>query len=91
MALKHLLFSQNSETVIEWFEKFDRGAIKASILKHLSHNPTDVLEHCKEFSKSDLKKYAGYDILDFYKLNSKGEVCKIITRGNKEYLLKIKI
>lgn len=86
----HLLFSQDLDNVIQWFDKFDKDFIKTAIVEHLKHYPTDVLEHCKEFSKSDLRKFAGYDIINFYKLNSNGEVCKIITKGNKDYLLKLK-
>ena len=90
MAQKHLLFSWNNDNVIQWFDKFDSEAIKTAIVKHLTENPTDTLEHCKEFSKSELRRFAGYDILNFYAMNKKNEPCKIITKGNKEYFYKLK-
>jgi hypothetical protein len=90
MAQKHLLFSWNSDTVIQWFDKFNSEDIKTAIVKHLTDNPTDTLEHCKEFSKSELRRWAGYDIMNFYAMNKKNEPCKIITKGNKEYFHKLK-
>jgi hypothetical protein len=91
MAQKHLLWSWNSDTAIQWFDKFDKDAIKTAIVKHLENNPTDTVEHSKDYRKSDLRKFVGYDILNFYQLNAKGEPCLVITRGDKEYLRKLKI
>ena len=70
---------------IKWFEKFDKERIKTEITKHLKENTTDVLEFCREFSAKDLKKYVGYEIIDFYQNNPKNIPSKIITKGNKEY------
>lgn len=91
MALKHLLFSQEQDLIIQWFHSFDKEAIKQAIVSHLTDNPTDVLEHCREFSPVDIRKYAGHNILGFYVVNPKnGNISKIITKGNKEYYLKLK-
>lgn len=84
--MKHALFSQNSDQPIEWFDRFDKDAIKRSIITHLEQNPTDTVEHCKEYSKRDVKKYYGMKIINFYQVNPKnGKPSKIVTRGNKEY------
>ena len=89
MKLQHLLFSWNCDTVVQWFDKFDKESIKTAIVEHLKANPSDTLEHCKEFSKSDLRKYAGYEILDFYGMNCNNEPCKIITKGKTEFFNKL--
>ena len=83
---KHSLYSQNQERVIEWFEKFDAIKIKNAIVKHLENNPTDVIEHCREYSKEDMKKYYGNEILNFYQMNKKNKPAKVVFKGNKEYL-----
>jgi hypothetical protein len=83
----HLIFSQETEQPIKWFDKFDTKAIRQAIYDHLENNPTDCVEHCKEPLKNDLKRFVGYTIINFYKLNPKtGLVCKVVTRKNKEYL-----
>jgi hypothetical protein len=82
--MKHLLFSQDKDMPIQWFDKFDAAEIKGAIIKHLTENPADVLEHCKEYSKEDIKKYYGHEILNFYKCNSGGVPSKVILKGNKE-------
>lgn len=90
MALKHLLFSQDQDMTIRWFETFNKEVIKQAIIMHLTDNPKDVIEHCREFSKAELKRFAGYNIIDFYGVNPKnGNISKIFTRGNKEYYLKL--
>lgn len=88
--MTHALFSQETEEPIEWFDKFDRKGIKQAITKHLSQNPTDTIEHCKDYSKSDVKKYYGMEIINFYQCNSKGQPCLVVTKGDKEYLRKLK-
>ena len=89
--MEHAIFSDNKDMAVEWFEKFDKEAIKKAIVKHLANDPTDTLEHCKEYSKKDIKKYYGMEIINFYKCNKKGEPCLIILKGNKEYLKKLTI
>lgn len=83
--MAQLLFSQEQDQSIKWFDKFDKEEIKTEIKKWLSENPTDTLEHCKEYSKKDLKKYAGYEIVNFYGNNKAGEPSLILYRGTKEY------
>ena len=91
MAKKHLLFSQDNDNVIKWFDKFDKESIKSTIVEHLTQNPNDVLEHCKEYSKSDLRKWAGFEIINFYGVNPETkEISKILTKGNKDYYIKLK-
>ena len=76
---------------IVWFDKFDAAAIKEGIIKHLTDNPTDTIEHCKEYSKEDIKKYYGNEIINFYKCNKNGHPCRVVLKGNKEYLSKLDI
>ena len=83
--MKHLLFSQNQDMAIAWFDKFDAQAIKQAIVEHLTLDPTDTLEHCKVYSKSDIKRFYGHEILSLYECNKKGEPCKVITKGDKNY------
>lgn len=84
--MTHMLFSQESDQPIKWFDNYDREAIKASIVTHLSANPNDCIEHCKEPAKNDLKRFVGNTILNFYKVNPKnGKPSLIITRGDKTY------
>lgn len=82
--MAHLLFSQEQDQPIKWFEKFDKEEIKTEIKKWLSENPTDTLEHCKEYSKKDLKRYAGYEIINFYH-NFNNKPCLLIVKGGREY------
>lgn len=83
--LKHILFSQNTEQPIEWFDEYDRQAIRKSIVAYLTANPTDCIEHCKEYCKGDLKRYSGYNILNFYEVNPKnGKPSLVIQRCNNK-------
>lgn len=82
--MAHLLFSQEQDQPIKWFDKFDKEEIKTEIKKWLSENPTDTLEHCKEYSKKDLKKYIGYEIINFYH-NFNNNPCLLIVKGGREY------
>ena len=66
-------------------EKFNKEEIKTEIKKWLTENPTDTLEHCKEYSKKDLKKYMGYEIINFYENNKIGVPSLVFIRGEKEY------
>jgi hypothetical protein len=84
--MKHSLYSQDQDMTVKWFDKFDKEEIKCAIIEHLQNNPTDTIEHCKEFNKSDVRKYYGNEILNFYRLNSKGLPCKLVTKGDKNYL-----
>jgi hypothetical protein len=82
--MNYLLFSQDQEQPIKWFTKFDKEEIKTEIINHLKEHKTDVLEFCKEYSKKELKRYLGYNIIDFYQ-NNKEVPSKVILRGGKEY------
>lgn len=90
--MKYLIFSQDQETEqpIKWFENFDKEAIKEAIIDHLTANPTDCVEYCKEPPKSDLNRFCGYIIIDFYEVNPKtNEICRVITKGDKTYYKKL--
>ena len=88
--LAHSLFSHNEDKTIAFFEKFNKEDIKQAIIKHLKDNPTDVIEHCKEYNKEDRKRFYRYEIINFYGVNPKsGEVSLIFTRGNKNYFRSI--
>lgn len=85
--MAHLIFSQDTETPIRWFDKFDKDSIKDAIVKHLQENPNDTVEHCKEYNARDIRRYMGCNIISFYKMNpTSKKVCKVVLRGNKEYL-----
>lgn len=89
-ALTHSLFSHNEDRTVAFFDKFNKEDIKKAIIKHLKDNPTDVVEHCKEYSKGDLKRYMGTEIINLYRVNPKSKkVSLIITKGNKEYFKSI--
>ena len=75
--MAHLLFSQEQDQPIKWFEKFDKEEIRTEIKKWLTENPTDTLEHCKEDS--------GYKIINFYENNKVGFPSLVVIRGEKEY------
>lgn len=83
--MKHSLFSQNEDRTIKWYDKFDADKIKKDIVQRLEEDPTDVIEHCKEYSKEDIKKYYGNEIINFYKVNRVGKPSKVILKGDKEY------
>ena len=86
--MKHNLFSQDSDMVVNWFDKYDKEAILKAIVTHLTINPTDTLEHCKEYSKSDVKHNYGNEIINFYEVNKKtGRVCRVVTNsvGKESY------
>ena len=84
--MAHLIYSQKEESPIQFFDKFDKEVVRTEIVKHLSNNPTDVVELCKEYSKKDLKRYAGYNIINLYGVNpNNGQPSLIITKNNKEY------
>ena len=78
--MKHLLYSQEQNQPIKWFEKFDKEEIKTEVVNWLKDNPTDTLEHCKK----DLRKYAGNEIINFYE-NKNAVPCLVVLRGTKEY------
>lgn len=83
--MKHSLFSQNQDMPVKWYDKFDKQAIKTDIIALLSNDPTDVIEHCKEFSKADQRKYVGQEILNFYEINPKSkQPSKIVIVGDRK-------
>jgi Mg/Co/Ni transporter MgtE len=82
----HSLFSQNEDRVIEFFEKYDKDVIKKAILNHLKLNPTDTVEHCKEYPKNSIKRHIGTEILNFYEVNPKSnKVSLVYSKGDKQY------
>jgi hypothetical protein len=84
--MKHYLFSQEQDMLVASFDKYDRNTIKNEIINHLKNNPTDVIEHCKDYTKNELKRFLGYKILNFYGVNPKSnKVSLIVTRNNKEF------
>ena len=91
-SLQHSLFSQNQEMTIAFFDKYDKENIKKSIINHLTENPSDTLEHCKEWSgENAYKNNLGSEILNFYSVNPKNnKPSLIITKGNNEYYKSLK-
>ena len=85
-TVTHSVFSQDQDMFIAFFEKFNKAEIKAAIVDHLTANPGDTLEHCKEYSQSSIKKYYGVEIINFYAVNPKsGQPSRIIIKGDREY------
>ena len=90
--MTHLLFSQEQDISIAWFDRFDAAAIKERTIKHLQKFPNDTVEHLKEYSKKDIKKYYGYQIINFYEVNPKnGLPSLVITKGDKTFYRKLSI
>lgn len=84
--MAHYLFSQDQDMIVATFDKFDREQIKKEIIEYLKVCPLDTVEHCRDFSKTELKRFYGYQILNVYRVNPKNKkVSLIITRGKKEY------
>ena len=80
------LYSQLKEMPIAFFDKFEKAQIKQTIVKHLTENKTDTLELCREYSKKDIKKYYGNEILQFFEVNKKnGKPSICVLRGAKTY------
>lgn len=88
--MAHYLFSMTSETMIASFDKFNKEAIIKAIIGHLKQNPNDCVEHCKDFTKSDLRKYYGHEILNFYKVNvMNSKISKVVTKNNSTLYVSI--
>ena len=69
---------------IEWYDTFDKAQIKVDIVKHLSADPSDTIEHCKEYSKQDTKRFYGYETISFYEMHN-NVACKLVFKGDREY------
>jgi hypothetical protein len=90
--MAHYLFSQEQDMLVATFNNFDRTAIKNEIINHLMVCPNDTIEHCRDYSKRDLKRFAGYHILNFYRVNPKNKKASVIvTRNNKEYYRQLSV
>lgn len=88
--MAHLLFSQNEDQPIKWFEKFDKEEIKTEIKKWLTENPTDTLEHCKEINTTTVDRlYGNMEIINFYEVKNE-KPCLVFMRGGKEYYKPLK-
>lgn len=85
-AIEHKLFSHNQDMFIKFFDKFNREEIKKAIFTHLTNYPDDTLEHCRDYSAVDIKKYYGSEIVNSYAMHPKlNKPAILITRGNKTY------
>ena len=85
-AIEHKLFSHNQDMFIKFFDKFNRDEIKKAIITHLTNNPDDTLEHCRDYNSVDIKKYYGSEILNFYAMHPESNKPAIlIIKGNKTY------
>jgi hypothetical protein len=88
--MAHYLFSMENETMIAAFDKFNKESIKNAIIGHLKQFPNDCVEHCKDFSSSDIRKCYGHEILDFYKVNvMNSKISKVVTKNNKTLYVSI--
>lgn len=84
--MEHFLFSDHAVGIMSYFEKYDKEAIRKAIKEHLFANPNAIIEHCKNYSKSDYKKFLGHEIINLYEMNPKNNLPSlIVTRGNKTY------
>ena len=87
---EYLLFSQENDIVIQYFDGFDLVEIKKVIIDYLTKNPDDTLEFCKVPSGNDIRKFYGYEILSYYSVNKKnGKISKLILKGDREYFSSI--
>ena len=87
---KYLLFSQDNDIVIQYFDGFDLVEIKKVIIDYLTKNPDDTLELCKVPTGNDIRKFYGYEILSYYSVNKKnGKISKLILKGDREYFSSI--
>jgi hypothetical protein len=87
----HYLVSDTTEETINYFPVFCADIILNVIKKHLLGHPDDTLSFERDLTSEEAKKYAGRHIIDFYRLNRKGDVCKVIMKGDKEYLKRVNI
>ena len=86
----YLLFSQENDIVIQYFDCFDLVEIKKVIIDYLSKNPDDTVELCKVPSGNDIRKLYGYKILYYFYVNKKnGKISKLILNGDREYFSSI--
>lgn len=86
----YLLFSQENDIVIQYFDCFDLVEIKKVIIDYLSKNPDDTVELCKVPSGNDIRKFYGYEILSYFSVNKKnGKISKLILKGDREYFSSI--
>ncbi len=84
--MEHSLYSHNQNMIVVFFTKYDKVQIKAAIIEYLTDNPTDTLEHCKEYNKKDIKRYYGNEIINIYEVNPNNcQPSLCIQRGNKTY------
>ena len=67
----YLLFSQENDIVIQYFDCFDLVEIKKVIIDYLTKNPDDTVELCKVPTGNDIRKFYGYEILSYYSVNKK--------------------
>ena len=86
----YLLFSQDNDIVIQYFDCFDLVEIKKVIIDYLTKNPDDTVELCKVPSGNDIRKFYGYEILSYFSVNKKnGKISKLILKGDTEYFKSI--
>lgn len=86
----HSLYSQNEEKTIMFFEKFDKNSIKKAIIEHLTAHPEDTVEHCREYSKQDTKRFYGNEIINLYEINPKnGQPSKVVENNSRKKYLKL--
>lgn len=86
----YLLFSQENDIVIQYFDCFDLVEIKKVIIDYLTKNPDDTVELCKVPSGNDIRKFYGYEILSYFSVNKKnGKISKLILKGDREYFSSI--
>jgi hypothetical protein len=88
--MKHFLINDAGE-VFKTFDEYNPDEIKAAIVTHLRENPEDVVEHAKEFTPYQKRKYVGVgETLDYYEVNPINKrVSKIVTRGNRTLYINI--
>ena len=86
----YLLFSQENDIVIQYFDCFDLVEIKKVIIDYLTKNPDDTVELCKVSTGNDIRKFYGYEILSYFSVNKKnGKISKLILKGDREYFSSI--
>lgn len=82
--MKHYL-SGDSGIFLE-LPEYNEQLIRSAIVEQLNKNPSDLIEHLRDFSAQDQKKYYGKQCVNVYECNPKtGHPSLIVTKGNRVF------
>lgn len=78
-----LINSDNDKTI---FQSDCRLTMQRKIIETLSETSKTLELYRRHECPKDRQKYYGDELIEFYKNNSKGYPCRIIFKGDREYL-----